>query len=133
LRPASGDATLTHVRMHADQMPVPYATVRALIAEQFPQWQALPVRRIASRGTVNAIFRIGDDLAARFPLRPGDAEATRRWHLGCGDLEWQRGQAWAFEQAMGVVWYYAETNPAMSRMGCTTLERILADSRTMDE
>jgi len=32
-----------------------------------------------------------------------------------------------------VVWYYAETNPAISRMGRTTLERILADSRTMDE
>jgi aminoglycoside phosphotransferase (APT) family kinase protein len=315
LRPASGDATLAHVRMHADQMTVPYATVRALIAEQFPQWQALPVRRIASQGTVSAIFRIGDDLAARFPLRPGDAEATRRWleseaaaarelagrtrfptpepvaigepgagyplpwsvqtwlpgvvatdedpagsapfahdlaafirdvraigtrdrifrgtgrggdlqshdawletcfshseelldvprlrrlwdrlrnlprathqdvmthgdlipgnvlvrdghlagvldvgglgpadpaldlvaawhlleagprqslrdDLGCDDLEWERGKAWAFEQAMGVVWYYAETNPAMSRMGRTTLERILADSRTMDE
>ncbi len=95
MRPTSGDVTLAHVRMHADQMAVPDATVRALIAEQFPRWQALPVRRIASQGTVNAIFRIGDDLAARFPLRPGDAEATR--------------------------------------MGRTTLERILADSRTMDE
>jgi aminoglycoside phosphotransferase (APT) family kinase protein len=79
LRSASGDMTLTHVRIHADQMTVPGATVRALIAEQFPQWQALPVRRIASQGTVNAIFRIGDDLAARFPLRAGDAGATRRW------------------------------------------------------
>jgi hypothetical protein len=27
----------------------------------------------------------------------------------------------------------AETNPPISRMGRTTLERILADSRTMDE
>jgi aminoglycoside phosphotransferase (APT) family kinase protein len=315
LRSAFGDVTLTHVRMHADQMTVPDATVRALTAEQFPRWRALPVRRIASQGTVNAIFRIGDDLAARFPLRPGDVEATRRWletetaaarelagrtrfstpepvaigdpgagyplpwsvqtwlpgvvatdedpgesaafahdlaafildvraigthgrtfrgtgrggdltshdawletcfsrseelldvrrlrllwdrlrdlpraarqdvmthgdlipgnvlvrdgrlagvldvgglgpadpaldlvaawhlleagprhslrdDLGCGDLEWERGKAWAFEQAMGVVWYYAETNPAISRMGRTTLERILADSRTMDE
>ena len=315
MRPASGDATLTHVRMHADQMTVPDATVRALVAEQFPQWQALPVRRIASQGTVNAIFRIGGELAARFPLRPDDVETTRRWleteavaarelagrtrfptpepvaigepgagyplpwlvqtwlpgvvatdedpaesapfahdlaafirdvraidthgrtfrgtgrggdlkshnawletcfsrseelldvprlrrlwdclrdlprathqdvmthgdlipgnmlvrdghlagvldvgglgpadpaldlvaawhlleaglreslrdDLGCADLEWERGKAWAFEQAMGVVWYYAETNPAMSRMGRTTLERILADSRTMDE
>jgi hypothetical protein len=37
LRLASGDVTLTHVRMHADQMAVPEATVRALIAEQFPR------------------------------------------------------------------------------------------------
>ena len=306
------------MRMHADQLTVPAATVRALIAEQFPQWQGLPVRRIASQGTVNAIFRIGGEIAARFPLRPADAEGTRRrleaeaaaarelavrtrfpppepgaigrpgagyplpwsvqtwlpgivatdedpaesaafahdlaafirdvraidtrgrtfsgtgrggdlkshdawletcfshseeleepldvprlrelwghlrelpretrqdvmthgdlipgnvlvyggrlagvldvgglgpadpaldlvgaWHLleagprqslrddlGCGDLEWERGKAWAFEQAMGAVWYYAETNPAMSRMGRNTLERILAAGRTMNE
>jgi aminoglycoside phosphotransferase (APT) family kinase protein len=300
--------------MHADQLAVHVATVRALAAEQFPQWRGLPVRQIASQGTDNAIFRIGDELAARFPLRPGEAGATRRWleaeaaaareladhtrfptpepiaigepgagyplpwsvqtwlpgvvatdedpgesaafahdlatfigdvrtidtrgrtfrgtgrggdlkshdawletcfshgedlldvprlrrlwaylrdlprasetdvmthgdlipgnvlvrdgrlagvldvgglgpadpaldlvgawhlladgprrllrdDLGCGELEWERGKAWAFQQAMGVVWYYADTNPAMSRMGRTTLERILADSRTMD-
>jgi aminoglycoside phosphotransferase (APT) family kinase protein len=315
LRPALDDVTLTHMRMHADQLTVPAATVRALVAEQFPQWQGLPVRRIASQGTVNAIFRIGGEIAARFPLRPADAEATQRrleaeaaaarelavrtrfptpepvalgkpgagyplpwsvqtwlpgvvatdedpagsdafahdlaafirdvraidtrgrtfhgtgrggdlkshdawvetcfshsedlvdvprlrrlwgqlrdlpretqqdvmthgdlipgnvlvyggrlagvldvgglgpadpaldlvaaWHLleagprqslrddlGCGDLEWERGKAWAFEQAMGAVWYYTETNPAMSLMGRNTLERILADGQTMNE
>ena len=307
--------TLALVQMHADQLTVPVATVRALAAEQFPQWQGLPVTKIASQGTVNAIFRIGDKLAARFPLRPGEVEATRRWlkseaaaareladrtrfptprpvalgepgagyplpwsvqtwlpgvvatdadpgesaafahdlarfirdvraidtrgrtfsgrgrggdlkahdawletcfghseelldvprlrhvwnclrdlpratqhdvmthgdlipgnvlvhdgrlagvldvgglgpadpaldlvaawhlleagprqelrdDLGCGDLEWERGKAWAFQQAMGLVWYYAETNPAMSRMGRNTVRRILADSRTMNE
>jgi hypothetical protein len=45
--------------------------------------------------------------------------------LGCDDLEWERGKAWAFEQAMGLVWYYVESNPVMSRMGRRTLERIL--------
>lgn len=63
--------------MHADQLTVPAQTVRALVDEQFPQWRALPVRAIASQGTVNAIFRIGDELAARFPLRPGDTARTR--------------------------------------------------------
>jgi hypothetical protein len=28
---------------------------------------------------------------------------------------------------MGTVWYYADSNPPMSRMGRRTLERILAD------
>jgi hypothetical protein len=28
---------------------------------------------------------------------------------------------------MGLVWYYLESNPAMSRMGRRTLDRILAD------
>ena len=45
--------------------------------------------------------------------------------LGCDDLEWERGKAWAFEQAVGLVWYYAESNPAMSRLGRRTLDRIL--------
>jgi aminoglycoside phosphotransferase (APT) family kinase protein len=296
-------------RMHADQLIVPAATVRALVDEQFPQWRELPVRGLESQGTVNAIFRIGNELAARFPLRGADpgrtrdellaeAEAARElaahtgfrtpepvalgepgagyplpwsvqtwlpgvvatdqdpagsaafardlaafitdvrsidvggrtfrgtgrggdlpshdafmevcfrrseqlldvprlrrmwqqmrvlprdsgpdlmthgdlipgnvlvaggrltgvldvgglgpadpaldlvgaWHLlddgprqvlrddlGCGDLEWARGQAWAFQQAMGLVWYYVDTNPAMSRTGRRTLARLMAE------
>jgi aminoglycoside phosphotransferase (APT) family kinase protein len=57
-------------------------------------------------------------------LRSGPREVLRRT-LGCDDLEWERGKAWAFQQAMGVVWYYAESNPTMSRMGRRTLDRIL--------
>jgi aminoglycoside phosphotransferase (APT) family kinase protein len=44
--------------------------------------------------------------------------------LQCTDLEWERGKAWAFQQAMGLVWYYADTNPVMSRLGRVTLNRI---------
>ncbi|NUW36753.1 aminoglycoside phosphotransferase family protein [Nonomuraea sp. SMC257] len=302
--------------MHADQLTVTPETVRALVEEQFPQWRGLPVRSVASQGTVNAIFRVGDDLAARFPLQPANTESIRRrleteaeaarelagrtryptpepvalgepgagyplpwsvqtwlpgvvafdedpgesvafahdladligdlraigtrgrtfsgdgrggelrthdawvetclghtedllragrlhldvgrlrdlwaklrslprdaagdvmthgdlipgnvlvsagrlsgildvggfgpadpaldlvsaWHLletgprqalrerlGCDDVEWERGKAWALQQAMGAVWYYLDSNPAMSRMGRRTLERILAD------
>ena len=297
---------LTTMTMHADQLPVPVETVRRLIADQFPPWAALSVHPLASNGTVNALFRLGSHLSARFPLQlievsearrwlEEEAEAARElagrtayatpepvaigepgpgyplpwsiqtwvpgtpaaeddpsgseafahdlatfitavraidtrgrtfaragrggdlrahddwmeeclqrsadlldvprlrriwarlrdlprtsadvmthgdltpgnvlvsagrlagvidvgglgpadpaldlvaaWHLleagprevlrddlGSDDLEWARGQAWAFEQAMGVVWYYAETNPVMHRMGCTTLHRIL--------
>lgn len=65
--------------MHADQLAVPVETVRALVDEQFPQWRSLPVRSIDAPGTVNAIFRIGDRLAARFPLQLRDAGAVRRW------------------------------------------------------
>jgi hypothetical protein len=48
--------------------------------------------------------------------------------LTCDDLEWARGRAWAFEQAMGALWYYINTNRAMSRMGKRTLERIMTDA-----
>jgi aminoglycoside phosphotransferase (APT) family kinase protein len=296
------------VKMHADQLAVSPQMVRELVDEQFPEWRGLPITGISSPGTVNAIFRIGDGLAARFPLQPGDVSSTRRfleseaeaarellgrtrfatpevvalgepgaqyplpwsvqtwlpgvtaaeddpaesvafardlaefvrgvraidtrgrtfrragrggdlrshdswmetcfdrseqlldvprlrrmwstmrtlprtapdtmthgdlipanvlvadgrltgiidvggigpadpaldlvgaWHLleaqprqvlraglGCADLEWERGRAWAFEQAMGLVWYYLDSNPEMSRLGERTLQRILAD------
>jgi len=295
--------------MHAGQLAVSVVAVRQLVAEQFPQWRELPIRYLASQGTVNALFRIGDTLLARFPLEPADVESVRRllhseahaarellgrtrfptpepvalgepgagyplpwsvqtwvpgtvatdedpgesitfardlaefihgvraidtrgrtfsgrgrggelrshdawmetcfersehlldvpqlrrtwaamrvlprtardvmthgdlipgnvlvcggrlagvidvgdlgpadpaldlvgaWHLlearprqalrddlDCTDLEWERGKAWAFEQSMGAVWYYVESNPAMSLMGQRTLHRIMADA-----
>jgi aminoglycoside phosphotransferase (APT) family kinase protein len=55
--------------MHEDQVDVDEAVVRRLLDSQFPRWQHLPLRQLRTSGTVNAIFRIGDDLAARFPLR----------------------------------------------------------------
>ncbi|WP_405901498.1 aminoglycoside phosphotransferase family protein [Streptomyces sp. NBC_00727] len=62
--------------MHADQLDLSTGTVAALIRDQFPQWSGEAVRPLASTGTVNAIFRIGDTLSARFPLRPaGTGEA----------------------------------------------------------
>jgi len=234
--------------MHANQLVVPVQAVRKLVDEQFPRWRELSVRSLASQGTVNALFRIGEEFLARFPLQPADVEATRRWlqaearaarellgrtrfptpepvalgepgagyplpwsvqtwlpgtvatdedpggsipfardlaefigavraigtrgrtfsgtgrggelrshdglgpadpaldlvgawhlldagprrvlrdDLECGDLEWARGKVWAFEQSMGLVWYYAESNPAMSLMGRRTLQRIMADT-----
>jgi aminoglycoside phosphotransferase (APT) family kinase protein len=65
--------------MHPDQLTIPLATVRKLVDAQFPRWRDLPINRFASQGTVNALFRIGERLAARFPLQPGEVGATRRW------------------------------------------------------
>ena len=64
--------------MHADQLTVTVETVRELVDEQFPAWRSLPIRAVDSQGTVNAIFRIGDHLVARFPLQGSDAGAVRR-------------------------------------------------------
>ena len=63
--------------MHPDQIEVEPDTVRQLVDEQFPQWQSLPIRELAASGTVNALFRIGDCLVARFPIQPGEVERTR--------------------------------------------------------
>lgn len=298
------------VAMHSDQIDINLDMVRQLVDEQFPRWRSLPIHQVDVSGTENALFRIGDQLGARFPLRPGDVASTRQeikreakaaqtllgwtpfptpepvafgepgagfplpwsvqswlpgttandadpsgsvpfardlaafirgvrsidtggrtfsgsrrggdlrdhkdwmetcfnssghlldvpalrrlwaafrelppptsgdvmshgdlipgnvlvahgrlagildvgslapadpaldlvgaWHLlndaprtalradlGCDDIEWERGKAWAFEQSMGVVWYYVDTNPAMSQMGLRTLERLIANT-----
>ena len=47
--------------------------------------------------------------------------------LGSDTVEWKRGAAWAFQQAMGLVWYYKNSNEVMSELGRSTLSRILND------
>jgi aminoglycoside phosphotransferase (APT) family kinase protein len=69
------------------------------------------------------------DLVAAWHLLDGERRALLRRELDCDDLAWWRGAAWAFEQAMGLVWYYRESNPGMSLLGRTTLARILNDPR----
>jgi aminoglycoside phosphotransferase (APT) family kinase protein len=69
------------------------------------------------------------DLVCAWHLLGSDARDVLRRGLSCSDLQWARGKAWAFEQAIGVCWYYVDTNPPMAEMGRTTLERLLADNR----
>ena len=64
--------------MHADQLTVLPETVRDLVRDQFPDWADRPVRELRTQGTVNAVFRIGEEFTARFPLEPADAAAVRR-------------------------------------------------------
>jgi aminoglycoside phosphotransferase (APT) family kinase protein len=64
--------------MHAGQLEVDAETVRALVSDQLPQWADLEVRLLPQAGTVNAIVRLGDELAARFRLQPGDPADVRR-------------------------------------------------------
>jgi aminoglycoside phosphotransferase (APT) family kinase protein len=79
LRSKTGTRDAFCVAMHANQLTVSPQTVRELVDEQFPAWRRLPVRGVASQGTVNALFRIGGELLARFPLEPGDVESVGRW------------------------------------------------------
>jgi aminoglycoside phosphotransferase (APT) family kinase protein len=56
--------------MHVDELDIDLALVRSLLAEQFPKWADLPLQRVASAGTVNALFRLGEDMVVRLPRRP---------------------------------------------------------------
>jgi aminoglycoside phosphotransferase (APT) family kinase protein len=96
----------------------------------------IPGNVVVSSGRLTGILDAGDlgpadpalDLVAAWHLLEDGPRQVLRDDLRCDDLEWERGKAWAFEQAMGLVWYYAKNNPAMSRLGRRTLERIQADT-----
>jgi aminoglycoside phosphotransferase (APT) family kinase protein len=66
------------MRMHDDQVDITPGAVARLVASQFPQWRDLPVRPVASHGTVNALFRLGDEIVLRFPLRPSPDPGLRQ-------------------------------------------------------
>lgn len=68
------------------------------------------------------------DLVAAWHLLGDPARKVLRSELECDDLEWSRGAAWALQQAMGLVWYYAESNPDMAALGRSTVARVLADA-----
>lgn len=61
-------------KLHADEITTDATLVRQLLAAQFPQWAELAIEPVASAGTENAIYRLGDDMAVRLPLRPKPPE-----------------------------------------------------------
>jgi len=54
--------------MHPDELEIDELIVRRLIDEQFPRWREMRFRAV-SWGTVNAVYRLGEELAVRFPRR----------------------------------------------------------------
>jgi aminoglycoside phosphotransferase (APT) family kinase protein len=70
------------VTLHTDELPVDETLVAHLVADQLPEHARLPVRRLASSGSTNALFRLGDDLLVRLPRQPGGSESIlkeARW------------------------------------------------------
>jgi len=67
--------------MHDDQLDVDVDVVRQLLADQRPDLAPLRITPVVSTGTVNALFRLGDNLVARLPLQ-------RQWAEGI-DREWR--------------------------------------------
>jgi aminoglycoside phosphotransferase (APT) family kinase protein len=67
-------------RMHEDELEIDESLVRRLLAAQLPQWADLPIRRVEPAGTDNAIFRLGDELAARIPRIDWAADEPAKAH-----------------------------------------------------
>ena len=68
--------------MHDDEIAIDEQLVARLVATQHPTLAGLPVRRIRTTGTVNAIVRLGADLYARLPRVPSWGDDLVR------ELEW---------------------------------------------
>jgi aminoglycoside phosphotransferase (APT) family kinase protein len=66
------------VTMHAGEAHIDEDLVQRLLRGQFPQWADLPIERLASGGTVNAVYRLGAGLTVRLPLTAGGAQDMAR-------------------------------------------------------
>ncbi|ALQ68663.1 aminoglycoside phosphotransferase [Bacillus thuringiensis serovar finitimus] len=58
-------------KMHADELKIEERLVRRLLVDQFPRWAELPLRKVEPVGTVNAVFRLGDEYSIRLARREG--------------------------------------------------------------
>jgi aminoglycoside phosphotransferase (APT) family kinase protein len=96
----------------------------------------LPGNLLVYEGRLTGVLDVGGlapadpalDLVSAWHLLEAGPRQVMRGCLGAGDEEWERGKAWAFQQAMGAVWYYVDSNPAFSQVGRRTLARITAES-----
>jgi aminoglycoside phosphotransferase (APT) family kinase protein len=53
--------------MHLNEFQIDEFLVSKLIGEQFPDLSHLPLKRVISNGTDNALFRLGSDMVVRLP------------------------------------------------------------------
>ncbi len=64
--------------LHDDEIPIDAGLVRALVDRAMPHYAELPVRRLDSSGSTNALFRLGEDLLIRLPRQPGGSAAIAK-------------------------------------------------------
>lgn len=68
--------------MHPDEIRLDEGIVRGLLERQFPALAQRELRRDPSSGTVNAMFRLGDDMVVRLPFvewGSPDIEFEQHW------------------------------------------------------
>lgn len=56
-------------RLHHDEVPIDRALAQRLVADQHPRLVDRPVHVLATQGTDNVVFRLGDDLSMRLPRK----------------------------------------------------------------
>lgn len=69
------------MKMHEGELDIGAELVGRLVAAQFPRLAGLPIRAVQPAGTVNAIYRLGDDLCTRLPrVRAYADDLEDEWH-----------------------------------------------------
>ena len=78
--PGQGFTPGAQVKMHPGEIDIDAALVRRLLAGQFPHLAEYPLHQVRSTGTVNAIYRLDDELCVRLPRLEVYAESIdREW------------------------------------------------------
>lgn len=72
---ANSKSAGSHAPLHADELPIDGALVRALLDRDLPEHAGLPLAPLRAAGSTNALFRLGDDLLVRLPRQPGGGES----------------------------------------------------------
>jgi aminoglycoside phosphotransferase (APT) family kinase protein len=57
--------------LHSDEIPIDAELVRALVGRAMPDYAGVPLRRLPSSGSTNALFRLGEEFLVRLPRQPG--------------------------------------------------------------
>lgn len=68
--------------MHTAELDIDVSLVHRLLVAQFPQWEELHLEPVASPGTCNALYRLGDDMVVRLPRvewATAQVEKEQRW------------------------------------------------------
>ena len=75
--------------LHSDEIPIDAELVRALVGRVMPAYADSPIRRLASSGSTNALFRLGEEFLVRLPRQPGGSATISkeaRWLPVLGPL-----------------------------------------------
>lgn len=67
---AAAGPRASRMPLHVGELEIDAELARRLVAARLPELADLPITEVRSTGTVNALFRIGDDLCARLPRLP---------------------------------------------------------------
>jgi len=64
--------------LHSDEIPIDVELVQGLLRRALPAHADAPVRQLASSGSTNALFRLGDELLVRLPRQAGGSASISK-------------------------------------------------------